>query len=154
LAKELKVKKFIYTSTTAVYGSNSKKKDNEKNQIKPDSLYGISKFAGEMFVNQLLKKTKTKSIIFRLFNTYGPGENLNFLKKGMVSIYLSYVWKNRPIIIKGSLDRIRDLTYVEDVSYILSNAINIQIKKSETINLSSGKSYTVKKIIDEIILMK
>ena len=152
LAKELKVKRFIYTSTTAVYGSNSKREINEKEQIKPDSLYGISKFAGEMFVNQIFKKTKTKSIIFRLFNTYGPGENLNFLKKGMVSIYLSYVWKNRPILIKGSLDRIRDLNYVEDVVYILSNAINIRIKKIETVNLSSGKSYTVKKIIEEIIL--
>ena len=152
LAKELKVKRFIYTSTTAVYGSNSKREINEKEQIKPDSLYGISKFAGEMFVNQIFKKTKTKSIIFRLFNTYGPGENLNFLKKGMVSIYLSYVWKNRPILIKGSLDRIRDLNYVEDVVYILSEAININIKKTETVNLSSGKSYTVKKIIEEIIL--
>ena len=152
LAKELNVKRFIYTSTTAVYGSNSKREINEKQQIKPDSLYGISKFAGEMFVNQILKKTKTKTIIFRLFNTYGPGENLNFLKKGMVSIYLSYVWKNRPILIKGGLDRIRDLNYVEDVVYILSNAINIRIKKIETVNLSSGKSYTVKKIIEEIIL--
>ena len=152
LAKELKVKRFIYTSTTAVYGSNSKREINEKQQIKPDSLYGISKFAGEMFVNQILKKTKTKTIIFRLFNTYGPGENLNFLKKGMVSIYLSYVWKNRPILIKGGLDRIRDLNYVEDVVYILSEAINISIKKTETVNLSSGKSYTVKKIIEEIIL--
>ena len=40
-----------------------------------------------MLVKQLLGSTKTQTIIFRLFNTYGPGENLNNLKKGMVSIY-------------------------------------------------------------------
>ncbi len=39
-----------------------------------------------MFVNQEFKKTKVKTTIFRVFNTYGPGENLNYLKKGMVSI--------------------------------------------------------------------
>ena len=152
LGKELKIKNFIYTSTTAVYGSNSKKKINEDEKINPDSLYGISKFAGEMFVKHTFKKTKTKTIIFRLFNTYGPGENLNFLKKGMVSIYLSYVWKNKPILVKGGLDRIRDLNYVEDVVNVLSKAININIKKTEIINLSSGKAYTVKRIIEEIIM--
>ena len=47
----------------------------------------------------------------------------------MVSIYLSYVWKNKPILVKGGLDRIRDLNYVEDVVNVLSKAINIDIKK-------------------------
>ena len=46
LAKKLKVKKFIYTSTVAVYGSNTQKKINEKTKINPDSIYGISKYAG------------------------------------------------------------------------------------------------------------
>ena len=90
IAKELRIKKFIYTSSSAVYGSNSKRIINEKEKINPDSIYGISKYTGELFVNQILKKSFTKTVIFRLFNTYGPGENLNNLKKGMVGIYLSY----------------------------------------------------------------
>ena len=56
---------------------------NEKTLIKPDSIYGVSKYIGEMFVNQELKKTKTKTTILRVFNTYGPGEDLNFLKKAI-----------------------------------------------------------------------
>ena len=99
LAKELKVKHFIYSSSVAVYGSNIKKKITEKTKISPDSIYGISKYAGEMFIKQILSKSKIKTSIFRIFNTYGPGEDLNYLKKGMVSIYCSYVWKNKPIIV-------------------------------------------------------
>ena len=98
LAKKLKISKFIYTSSVAVYGSNLKK-INEKSNINPDSLYGISKYVGEMFINQILKSTKTQTTIFRLFNTYGPGENLNFSKKGMVKIYCSYLWRKKPIIV-------------------------------------------------------
>ena len=47
-----------------------------------NSIYGVSKYAGELFVKQVLKNTSTKIIIFRLFNTYGPGENLKNQKKG------------------------------------------------------------------------
>ena len=92
LAKNINCKYFIYSSSVAVYGSNNSK-ITEKSKINPDSIYGISKYAGEMFVKQILKNTDVKVRIFRIFNTFGPGENLNNLKKGMVSIYLSYLWK-------------------------------------------------------------
>jgi len=152
LAKKINVKNFIYTSTVAVYGSNVQKLTKESGNISPDSIYGISKYAGEMFLKQLLFNTKTKTTIFRVHNTYGPGENLNFLKKGMVSIYLSYVWQNKPIIVKGSLDRYRNLNYVDDVVNILTQSIyNKRLKKFEVINLSSSKIVKVKDLIFEIL---
>ena len=55
LAKDIKLKHFIYASSVAVYGSNPIKKINEKISNKSRSIYGVSKFAGEMFVNQVLK---------------------------------------------------------------------------------------------------
>ena len=152
IAKKIKVKHFIYTSSVAVYGSNYKK-INELSAINPDSIYGVSKFAGEMFINQELKNTKIRYTIFRVFNTYGPGENLNYLKKGMVSIYASYVWKKKPIIVKGSLDRVRDLTFIDDTIKILYQSLNNKkLKKNEIINLSSGNSLTVNKLLKEIII--
>ena len=153
IAKKIKVKHFIYTSNVAVYGSSYKKKMNELSPINPDSIYGVSKFAGEMFINQELKNTKIRYTIFRVFNTYGPGENLNYLKKGMVSIYASYVWKKKPIIVKGSLDRVRDLTFIDDTIEILYQSLNNKkLKKNEIINLSSGNSLTVNKLLKEIII--
>ena len=152
LAKKINVKHLIYSSSVAVYGSNPKKKITEKSIIKPDSIYGISKYAGEMFINQILGPTKTKTTILRIFNTYGPGENLKILKKGMVSIYCSYIWKKKPIIVKGSLKRFRNLNYIDDCVQILVKTLNNnKLKKNETINLSSGKVFTVKKIIHQII---
>ena len=152
LAKEIKVKYFIYTSSVSVYGSKLKNNITEKSTIEPDSIYGISKYAGEMFVKQVLYKTKIKTAIFRIFNTYGPGENLNFLRKGMVSIFCGYLWKKKPIIVKGSLNRFRDFNYIDDCTKILTNTIeNKKLKKNELFNLSAGKSFTVKKLIFEIL---
>ena len=152
LAKKINVKHFIYSSSVAVYGSHPKKKITEKSLINPDSIYGISKYIGEMFINQILGSTKIKTTILRIFNTYGPGENLDFLKKGMVSIYCSYIWKKKPIIVKGSLKRFRNLNYIDDCVQILIKTLNNnKLKKNEIINLSSGKVFTVKEIIHQIV---
>jgi UDP-glucose 4-epimerase len=155
LAKEIKVKHFIYSSSVAVYGSNIKNQITEKSIIKPESIYGISKYAGEMFIKQVLHSTNVKTTIFRIFNTYGPGENLNFLKKGMVSIYCSYIWKNQPIIVKGSLKRFRNYQYIEDVVNILFETIkNKNLTKNEIFNLSSGVYTTVNSLIKLILKIK
>jgi len=152
LAKEVKAKKVIYTSSCSVYGSTFKKKINEKTPIKPDSIYGVSKYAGEMFIEQILKDTNTSTVIFRIFNTYGPGENLNFLKKGMISIYASYLWRKKPILVKGSLERIRNFQYIDDVVNILIGSIkNKKLKKNEIINLTNGKQVKIKKLIELIL---
>ena len=151
LAKKLKVKKFIYTSSVAVYGSNPSKKILENTKIKPDSIYGISKYVGEMFINQTLKNTGIQTLIFRVFNTYGPGENLNFIKKGMVSIYCSYLWKKKPILVRGSLKRFRNYQYIDDVVNILILSLkNKHLNKNETINISNGNCTTVKDLLKKI----
>ena len=152
LAKKIKVKYFIYTSSVAVYGSNPNNKITENSKINPDSIYGISKYAGEMFIKQILYSTKSKTRIFRVFNTFGPGENLNFLKKGLVSIYSSYVWRNKPIIVKGPLNRFRNLNYIDDCVNILVKSIsNKSLNKNEIFNLSSGKVTTMKQLITKIL---
>ena len=147
LAKEIKVKKFIYASTVAIYGNKKKEVIDENTKIDPDSIYGVSKYAGELFVKQVLKNTSTKIIIFRLFNTYGPGENLRNQKKGMISIYSSYFWKNQPVLVKGSLKRYRDFVFIEDCVEILAKTLKIKISNFEILNLSFGDNYTVKDVI-------
>ena len=148
--KEKEISRFIYTSTVAVYG-NSEGAIDENTPINPDSIYGISKYSGEMFVRQLLDKSKTNFTIFRVFNTYGPGENLDYSKKGMLSIYLGYVWKNQPILVKGSLDRFRDFTFIEDNVSALLKCYDKPISFGEVYNLSSGKKIFVRELINYIL---
>ena len=151
LAKEINCKYFIYASSVAVYGS-AKKKLNEFSDINPNSIYGVSKYAGELFVKQILKGTNTKIRIFRIFNTYGPGENMKNLKKGMVSIYCSYIWRKKPLLVKGSLKRFRNFTYISDCVHILKESIkNKRLKKIEIINLSDEKKFSVKELVKKIL---
>lgn len=150
-AKEKKIPRLIYTSTVAIYGSNAKGNTLETNLASPDSIYGVSKYSGELFVKQLLKGSKTNYSIFRVFNSYGPGEDLNYLKKGMVSIYASFIWKDEPIKVKGSLDRYRDFTYIDDTVDILSLSLNNKNTFDQTYNLSSGSKVIIRDLLKLMI---
>ena len=83
-----------------------------------------------------------------MFNVYGPGQDLIDDKQGMVSIYLSSLIKNNKIIVKGSLNRFRDLIYVDDVVDIWIEAINNKKFNNRIINLGTGKKIKVYQMID------
>ena len=148
--KDASVDRLIYTSTVAVYGDSINGTLDENSKISPDSIYGISKYSGEMFIKQMLNNSRTKYTIFRVFNTYGPGENLNFQKKGMVSIYIGFLWKNQPICVKGSLDRYRDFTFIDDTVDALISCHEKLISFGEVYNLSSGTKTFVKDLVKSI----
>ena len=150
--KDNNIKRLIYTSTVAVYGNSTDGILDEDSKISPDSIYGVSKYSGEMFIKQTLDDSQTKYTIFRVFNTYGPGENLNFQKKGMISIYIGFVWKKKPISIKGSLNRYRDFTYINDNIDALISCHAKPISYGEVYNLSSGKKTYVKDLVKSILI--
>jgi UDP-glucose 4-epimerase len=151
LAVKINVKLFVYASSVAIYGSKSYGKLYEDDLPKPDSIYGISKYLGELYIQSVFKNQKTKFLIFRISNTYGPGEDLSNLRKGMMSIYSSYIWKNKTILVKGSLARFRNFTYISDVIDFIYKSI-FQKKLNMIYNLSSGEKYTVKKLIENLLL--
>ncbi|MBH10746.1 MAG: hypothetical protein CMG74_10435 [Candidatus Marinimicrobia bacterium] len=149
---EKEIKRFIYTSTVAVYGTSKNKNIFDENSpILPDSIYGVSKYSGELFVKQFLSASKSNFTIFRVFNTYGPGENLNYLKKGMVSIYASYIWRNLPIIVKGSVNRYRNFLYVDDNINALTKSLNHGSAFNQIYNLSGGDKVLVKDLLKIMI---
>lgn len=143
------IKKFVFTSSMNVYGDTPNKKINEKFPTIPKSYYGIHKLASENYI-RIFSDLGVKSTILRLFNVYGPGQNLYNLKQGMISIYLSYILNKEKIIIKGSDKRFRDFIYIEDVV----DAIILSLKdnsKFNIFNICTGKKTTVKEIISKLL---
>ena len=136
------VKEVIFTSSMAVYGE-SKNKIRENDECNPSSIYGMSKLFGEKLI-QNLSKNKIDYKIFRLFNVYGPGQDLKNLKQGMVSIYLSQLIHSNKVLVKGSLERFRDFIYIDDLIDVL---VNNKIKKNNIFNVGSGKKTKVKTLI-------
>ena len=120
----------------------------ENENCKPVSIYGLSKLYSEKLFERL-KKYKIKVTIFRLFNIYGPGQDLKNLYQGMFSIYLAQALKKNRIEVTGSLNRYRDFVYISDTIDAL--LINPKKKDNWLMNLGLGKKYKVKNVIDIIL---
>ncbi len=147
-ALKSKPKKIIFTSSMAVYGKISKNV-NERKKLKPISVYGNTKKIGE----EMLLKIKNKGIqiiILRLFNVYGPQQDFLNLKQGMLSIYLYQIFKKQIVKVTGSLNRSRDLIFIDDVI----NALTLRFPKNNNIiaNVGTGKPTRVIELIKKIFI--
>ena len=143
------VEKFIFASSMSVYGNVEDKPIGEKHKINPCSFYGVGKVAGENYI-RIFSELGLKSVILRLFNVYGPGQNMNNMRQGMLSIYLAYITKGLPITVKGSTERYRDFVYIEDVV----NAICLSVQSSlsfDVFNVCTGVKTTVAEALDIIV---
>jgi len=129
-AKSNAIKKFIFTSTMGVYDDNLNYPVTEKSPLCPKSFYGINKLTCENYI-RIFSEEGLDCTILRFFNVYGPGQNMQNLKQGMISIYMAYLNEKKPILIKGPLNRSRDFVFIDDVV----NALLLAQKKSNILNL-------------------
>ena len=141
------VKKIVYTSSMAVYGEgNNIAEDVPPNPI---SNYGVTKLAGELYI-KVFEQYGLQSTIFRLFNTYGPDQDLSNLRQGMASIYLAQALAGKHIKVTGALDRYRDCIYIDDVVGALEMSF-LKTTDNKIYNVGTGKPTTVKELIDIIL---
>lgn len=141
---------FIYASSMAIYGLTDDTPVRENQALDPYSFYGISKQAAEQYVRHYAKLGLDTTIL-RMFNVYGPGQNLGNMKQGMVSIYLAYLAKDEPITVKGSLDRFRDYVYIDDVVDAWIACLGNPDCHGRVYNLGTGTKTLVKELLPQLI---
>lgn len=151
LARKIKCSKVIYASTVSVYGENGITKNlHESNITKPKSFYGVGKLASENYLRIYAEQFGINTISLRLFNTYGPGQNLKNLKQGMASIYLAQAINNSHIHVKGSKDRYRDLIFIDDVVDAFLACLSNHLNGNEVFNICTGIKTTVEDLVFQI----
>jgi UDP-glucose 4-epimerase len=146
--KKIKPKKLVYISSMAIYGNL--KNANEKSTPNPISYYGVSKLTGEYYTKLLLEHESIPYTIYRLFATYGYGQDMENLQQGIVSIYIKLALTSNIIGITGKKDRIRQVVHINDVCDALYLAIINKKTNNEIYNVVHEEICTPKKIIDMI----
>ena len=133
---ENKIERMVYASSMSTYGRVPDEAIRESNKCRPLSCYGISKYTSEGYLR--VYQEKLPSVSLRMFNVFGPGQDLSNLRQGMVSIYLSQALSGGQIKVKGSTDRFRDLIYIDDVVEAWFRASTYSSALGQTLNLGTG----------------
>jgi UDP-glucose 4-epimerase len=136
------VDRFIYASSMSTYGEPRYLPVDENHPQQPLTFYAAGKIAAEAYV-KLYQTLGVNTTIFRLFSVYGPGQNLENQQQGMISIYLSYLLADEPIVVKGSQDRFRDFIYIDDVVRAWLAAWENPASYGNIYNMASGTKTTV-----------
>lgn len=146
-------KKFVYASTMSVYGEKEGQEQfSELDDTNPKSFYAVGKLASEKYMDIFSKQFGIDFVSLRYFNVYGVGQNLENLKQGMVSIYLKQFFDDSfsEVIVKGSLERFRDLVYIDDVADITIESAFNKKYNNQIINVGTGVKTTVRDILELI----
>ncbi len=143
------VKNFVYASTMSVYGNQEVLPVSEKAIPIPESFYGVGKLASEHYL-RIFSKFGINCTAIRLFNVYGPGQNLSNMKQGMVSIFLAQAIQDGKIVVKGDKNRFRDFVYIDDVVDAFIRAEKLE-NGFHLFNICNGGKLHVYEIVDYII---
>jgi len=142
--------RFIYASTMSVYGDVPEIPIPEKFETKPLSFYGVGKLASEHYLRIYQTKGLNPTAV-RYFNVYGPCQNMQNLRQGMVSIFLAHLLRHDKIVVKGALDRFRDFIYIDD---IVDNTLKV-LDRPETygkvFNFGTGIKTTVGELLNSMM---
>lgn len=149
-AKRSGCKKFIYASSMSVYGDENECPVYETSNIKPKTFYAVGKMASENYM-RIYTQFGIKSTALRFNNTYGPGQNLENLRQGMVSIFIAHAIKNKHIHVMGSKDRFRDFVFIDDTvnACILAEKGNEKELFNEY-TIATNKKTTVEQLVENI----
>jgi len=110
-AKGKPLSRFVYASSSSVYGLTPTLPMTEKSPLYPLSPYGVTKLAAEQLCFLYFQNYAVPTISLRFFTVYGPGQrpDMAFHK------FFKSIAEGRPIVIYGDGEQTRDFTFVEDI---------------------------------------
>ena len=139
------VRKLIFVSSgVTVYGTTTEPV-NETAALMPISPYGIFKCSMEYYLNYLNERFNLPTVVFRVSNVYGPGQNIR-KGLGIINTFIERALQHLPVSLFGSGEAARDFIYIDDVAHILYKTAD-KTQQYNVYNLASGHTYALKEVL-------
>ncbi len=147
--KQKKLKKFVYASSSCVYGNSSEFMSEEDYIYPHETPYAINKYTAEIYTKYYAHLFKIPTISVRIFNTYGEYEVAGKYRN-VIPNFIESAILGKDIIITGDGNETRDFTYSEDTIDLIIKASLSNIKNGDFFNAGTGIET---KIIDLVTLI-
>ncbi|QLH76835.1 NAD-dependent epimerase/dehydratase family protein [Halosimplex rubrum] len=139
------VETVVYASSAAVYGP-AKEPHVESERPRPTDIYGQTKLVGEDIVERFATRYDFESVMYRLFNVYGPGET----NPHVIPAILDQIDDEEGSISLGNLRPKRDFVHVSDVVDALLLPLDSATRSFDRYNVGTGTAHSVAELVEVI----
>jgi len=150
LSKSQKVKKFIYASSSSVYGNSKKKFSKETDNVnKPLQIYAASKVSNELIAHAYSHLYNLSTTGIRFFTVYGPWGRPDMA----IYKFTKKILKNKKITLYNQGKNFRDFTYIDDVTKGIVKILKYKDKKKEKykiVNIGNNKPVRTLKMLNSL----
>lgn len=152
-AKENQVSKFVYASSSSVYGDEYTLPKVESKIGNPLSPYAVSKYSNELYARVFAQTFGMKILGYRYFNVFGPYQDPSGPYAAVIPIFISHILKNEPFYINGDGRQTRDFTYVANAvqANLLGMISDQESNFGQVYNIAYGENYT---LLDLVALLE
>lgn len=137
-------------SSSSVYGSVPDLPRVESLPTRPMSPYAASKLAAESYLLAYGTSYGLPTLPFRFFNVYGPRQAAGHVYAAVIPVFIDAALRGQPLPLNGDGLQSRDFTFVDTVTWVLSDAIHRRVTSSVPVNLAIGANVTLLDLIAEL----
>ncbi len=141
------VRRVVFASSGAVYGEQSVQPVHELVPPAPQSPYAVSKLAAELFVHAIGKQCGIETVCLRIFNAYGPEQQLPACHWAVVPRFLSRTLVGGSLVVHGDGRQTRDFVFLDDIVDALMAAATAENISRLTVNIGSGVETSVNELV-------
>jgi nucleoside-diphosphate-sugar epimerase len=151
-SREFDIKRFIFASSSSVYGNVTEGPKNENTPVQPLSPYALSKYTGERYCQIYNQLFGLETVCLRYFNVFGPHQDPSSQYSAVIPKFIKAMINDKLPVVYGDGLQSRDFTYVTNnvqANIIACFADNVA---GEVFNIAFGARYTLMDLIQEINL--
>ncbi len=149
-ARDARVKRFVYASSSSVYGTAKHFPQKESQKPEPLSPYAASKLCGEHYAILFSKGMGLQTVSLRYFNVFGPRQDPESLYSAVIPKFMEQAYLGRPLEVHWDGRQSRDFTHIDNVVQANLRAAKTRTGVGEAFNIANGKTCTLLDVIGVI----
>ena len=140
------VERFVYISSSEVYGTACETPMAETHRLEPMTVYGAAKLAGELYAKAFHRTYGLPTVIVRPFNTYGPREPWRGTRAEVIPRFILQTLSDKAPVIFGDGTQSRDFTYVDDTVIGILLAAECDALVGDVVNIARGEEVSIARV--------
>lgn len=151
-ARHYGIQRFVFSSTSAVYGPCERTCLESDLHLDPISPYGATKLMGELYCKQFALLFGIPCVMLRYFNVYGPRQNPHSQYAAVIAKFQYHMERNEPITIFGDGTQTRDFVHVDHVveANLLVGMAPKELINGHCYNIGTGRSMSLLELVEEM----